>query len=296
MRRLFFVFLVFLLYSTPLILKFSVIYLNKPGIKFKTVPNTWVYRQKEELNLDELKISVKDGVPFIYLRKDYEKKIIRITTSVDFSRWFKNKECSKTWNTFYDCMNKKKNPEDEKLYQKIDREFYSELICQNGCEDEDFLKWEVHWYSPAYISITAPIGEKGGFKNLKEAKASLKRINSLLKSVVYGARFPEDYGESSNPNEVFSLEKEPQLNFDYSTAVRKILNTLIRDGFICGLFPVDVKRISKISRAGRIILFLGKNCSLPPGAEKEGDGWYSFYNTAKIEFKGTDCPSIKILK
>ncbi len=295
MRRLFFVFLLFLLYSTPLPLRFSVIYLNKPGVELKSVPETWIYTWKKKLKLDDLRIGVEDEIPFIHLKKDFEKKVVRISTSVDLSPWFKNKECSRTWNSFHDCMSKGKNPEDERLYQKIDREFYSKLICQTGCEDEDFLKWEVHWYSPTYISLSAPVGEEGGFKSLEEAKASLRKINLLLKGVVYGARFPEDYGEGRSPDEVFSLEEVPLMNYDYSSAIRLLLKALVRDGFLSGLSPDDIRRISEIYRAGRVVLFVGENCPLPPGTEKGDNGWISLYMT-EIEFKGTSCPSIKILK
>lgn len=274
---------------SSLILRFSVIFLNKPGIEFKlkTLPRSWIDSEKLNLNLDRLHIGSKYGIPMIRLGKIPGRRIVSVSSSVDLSRWFKNKKCAKSWDSFYKCLNKHENPEDEKLYQRIDREFYSILICQKGCKDKDFLKWKVHWYSPGYIVISAPIGEKGGFRALKDAKTSLRKINLLLKKVVYGASFPEDYGKGRTPNEVFSTSDTP-IAFDYSKAVLKLLNDLIREKFLIGLSPEDVEKISAASKAGRAVLFIGKDCPSNPNVKQKG--WVSLYNTVWVDFRSPFCP------
>lgn len=295
MRRVSLIFVfAFFLFSTPLILRFSVIFLNKPGVELKPVPRSWIDAEKVKLNLDRLEIGIKDGIPMVLLEKVPVRKIVKISSSVDLSMWFKNKGCAKTWDSFYKCMKELKNPEDEKLYRKIDGKFYSKLICQNDCLDKDFMKWEVHWYSPGYIIVSAPIGKEGGFKTLEDAKASLRRINLLLKNVVYGARFPEDYGEGRTPQEVFSVEGISVAKIDYSRAVRRLLNDLIREKFLVGLSPEDMERISEASKAGRAVLFIGKDCPSTPEVKQKG--WVSLYNTVMVDFRRRYCPEIKITK
>lgn len=266
----------------------SKIFLNKPGIKLKTPSYDWIVNEKAKVGLDTLGIESKDEIPVIVIGKRPKRKIVRITSSVGLSKWFQNRECLKTWDSFHRCINKHQNPEDVKLYRQIEREFYSKLICQRGCEDNSFLKWTAHWYSPAYMTISAPIGEKGGFKTLKDAKQSLRKINHLLKKVVYGAKFPEDYGEGRSDMDLFSTDERPVVNADYSKAVSNLLNELAKGRFITGLSSKDIKKISVASKAGRAVLFVGTGCPSNPTIKQKG--WIGLDTPVWVDFRSPVCP------
>ncbi len=292
MRKIALFFIIGALFPCPPIFKFTSVFFNRPGIQVKTPPAVWEKAMAKSLSLDSVYILRSQGVFYLRISKAPEKKIVRISTSVDLSPWFKNRDCARTWEKFYNCMNQRKNPGDEKLYQKIDREFYSKLICQEECPDPTFVLWEAHWYSPAYITISADIG-KGGFKTVEEAKESLHRINLLLKKVIYGAKFPEDYGEGTSPEEVFSMETRMVLDEKLiKRAVRELLLAMERDGYLSGLSREEIEKISSLSFPGRQVIYLPEGCPAPYDLRA---GWVSLYNSDRVKF-GEKCPMITVLK
>lgn len=295
-RKKLFIFSLLLLFrpefSLPPRINLLYLYLNKPGVKVKEPNPRRLLKLTRAYHLHELNFAESDGVKILRIKKALIQKIWRISTSVDLSPYFKNKNCIKNWEIFHQCLSQRLNPEDEKLYQKLDRFFYSKLICQSSCPDPTFPLWEVHWYAPAFITISASIGQKG-FKNITEAKKSLSRINSLLKEVIYGARFPENYGEGKTPYEVFVLETTPEKIYDFSQTLKEILLQLIKEKFIEGLSEEDLQKICQLGKGGNLILFIPKECRLK---EKNGKDWVSFPNSVRISFDKRKCPKIEIIR
>ncbi len=292
MRKAVFLLLAAALMACPPIPHLSFVFFNRAGIEIKTPPVVWEKKMKEKLGLDQLYIIRSQGVFYLRISSAPVEKPTEISSSVDLSPWFKNRECAKTWENFHECMNQRKNPQDELLYRKLDLEFYSKLICQETCPDRSFLLWEAHWYSPTYISISAKIGE-GGFKSVEEAKESLHRINALLKKVLYGARFPENYGEGRTPMEVFSIRHRYITNPElFKRATREILLAMERDGYLSGLSPEEVEKISSLSGSGKQVLYIPQGCHPLPWLKP---GWVSLSNSARVNFKNR-CPRIEILR
>ncbi len=292
MRKIALFFIIGVLLSCPPIFKYTSVLFNRPGIEVKTPPAMWEKAMAKKLGLDSVYILRSQGVFYLRISGTPGKKPVRISTSVDLSPWFKNRDCARTWDEFHRCMNQRKNPQDEKLYRKIDREFYSKLICQEKCPDPTFALWEAHWYSPTYITISAEIGE-GGFKTVEEARESLHRINYLLKKVVYGPRFPEGYGEGTSPEEIFTIETRMVLNEKLiKKAVKEILLAMKRDGYLSGLSREEIEKISSLSAPGNKVIYLPEGCPAPYDLKP---GWISLYNSVRVKF-GEKCPRITVLK
>ena len=294
------------------------LYLNEPGVSLKPVPAKRIETLRRQIGAKELSVRKgPEGVPAIAVVAPRPEEIPeKISTSVDLGPWFTKKECLKSWEAFHRCMNRGENRRDEMLYRHIEREFVSKVFCEEGekCPDGDFAKWRLVWENPALIRIEADIG-KGGFENLQEAKESLHRINALLKRTVYGARFPEDYGEGTGPEEIFAIGTRARQDYDFSEAVMRALSSLTAEGFLSGLGKNDIETLRKLSKGGALIYYLPARCIAvpestpqsgaaspqagdawrqPPGGETAG--WHTQSDSARIRFDAGWCPRLEILR
>jgi len=265
--------------------------LSKPGVHVAKLSDAYIQRLRKKIGADDLRFESKNGVVCITIFKKPAWRVDKIATSLDFTRWFKNKECLLSWNTFYDCMNKKRNPQDELLYQKLDRMFVAKITCGEGekCE-RDFLFWRFYWDAPAQMRLEAKIG-RGGFASVEEAKRSLAKINALLKKVVYGARFSRSYDE--NDESSFYHEHSVNTNYHYfSQATKQLFELLQKHNYLQGLKEVDKKAIARLAHPGVKILYIPKGCTLPYGGKSRGE-WIDV-GVAKIEFG--DCPRVQMFR
>ena len=290
------------------------LYLNEPGVSLQPVPAEQIETMRRLIGAKELSVrKTPEGVPAIAVVAPRPDEIPeKISTSVDLTPWFAKKECLKSWEAFHRCMNRGENRRDEVFYRQIERKFVSKIVCEEGekCPEEDFAKWRLVWESPALIRIEAEIG-KGGFESLQKAKESLHRINALLKRTVYGARFPEDYGEGTGPEEIFAIEKRTRQNYDFSEAVTTVVSSLAAEGFLSGLGKNDIETLRKLAKGGALIYYLPARClqasqsgaaspqardawRRPPGGETAG--WHTRSNSARIRFDTDWCPHLEILR
>ncbi|WP_281951625.1 hypothetical protein [Nitrosophilus kaiyonis] len=306
------IFLTTFLLSCPPLMDRIDIYFNKPGI-------TTIKEQKDNLKEIANNIGFKnidflyENIPQLHIMLYSKKYVNKIYTSIDLSPWFKNKKCIKSWETFHECMNKKENYEDEILYRKLDQQFVSKIICQKGCDDINFVKWHLKWISPSNIALETDIDAKGDFKNIQEAKKTLAKINELLKKVVYGAKFPENYDEIKNKNETYFENSITIIDKNISKKIKNLLNYLIKQKIIKGLQKNDLKEIANLSKGGKMIFYLSKECdpkNIAPLCfsklqfpnkksiceKKTKTGWHSISNGNKIDFDSKKCPKIEFLK
>ncbi len=271
-----------------------IIILNKPSMKVQSSKNLGTLAKKFGFKRVELQ-SIR-GIWQLGIEGITSQKIVKIGSICDLSSFFHHPECIKSWEDFYRCGEKNIHPKDEELVQKIDLEFYSWLICQGDCDDEDGnnkvlqcddrINWGARWVSPAIITIETEIGD-GGFKTLDEAKESLHRINEKLKSVLYGARFPENPGEEQTPNEVFWTKSRSVPISDLSKKMEKLLLRLKADGVIVGLSHEDIASIAKKVGAGKVIYY---------EACKEPGSWKSVYTNVHLDFTNRLCPKKEVTK
>ncbi len=276
--------------AMPTIMGVVRICVNKPGSNLRLPPSAWIEKERRTLEADDLRISVQ-GFPFIYLRKRPRRVATSIVSRVDLTTWFKNRECARSWESFYACMNEKKNPADEKFYRNLDLNFYSKIICQNDCIDKDFLKWQVKWPSPAIFSVEASIGKTGGFVSLEAARKSLERINTILGRVANGARFPENYNDVKSENESFVIEETSVLNFDFRHKISVLLNDLKSAGYLTGLDENDTRTISKLIGNSNVVFFVPAYCS-----SKLKPGWNRESNNVRLRLDEDRCPEIQFLR
>ena len=295
------------------------IYLNKKGVTLKTVPAPWLEKVRKKLKVDEIVVSVQMGIPYIALLKKAEHRVRRITTTADLRPWFVEKSCLRNWERFNECMNERRNPADEALYHKLDRQFVARLICEEGSEtpcDPDFAKWAFHWRAPAFMELEADIGEPGAFQSIEEAKKSLHKINALLKKVLYGAHFPETYGEGSSEYEIYAEESVTIFPKGFGTALAKLLRKLKGAGYLKGLEGRDVDTIEKLAKGGKTLFYLPAECdaaaAVPECAEAlrfrtefkgkslcdeaTKPGWHATSNGNHLRFDRRRCPHITILR
>ncbi len=269
------------------------LYLSKPEIRLKSVPPDWLERRRKELGADEIRIGTdRLGIPYLSIVAKEIQKPSRIVTSVDLRPWFTQKSCLKDWETFNRCMNAKRNETDAFIYRKLDREFVAKIICEEGqpCVDPTFARWRLRWIAPAYIQLEADIGE-GGFASLQKAKESLHAINALLKKTLYGARFPEDFGEGRSEYELFSLDTVRIANFDFKKAVTRLLRRLRTSGFLTGLRDRDIEKIGQEAKGGKTIYYLPARC-----AGGQAEGWFAISNGSHVRFDLRRCPHLEITR
>ncbi len=276
--------------AMPTVMGIVYICINKPGTKLKEPPGAWIERERNAIGVDELSISA-GKVPSVFLRKRPRRAVTRISATADLRPWFKNRDCIKSWETFHSCLNREVNPEDERFYRDLDRKFYARIICQNGCENDDFLKWRIRWPSPALVTLEADIGKPGGFTSLEAARTSLAQINALLKKVVYGARFPEDFGEAKTDLEAFAINKSMILDNDFRDKISRLLADLTAAGYLVGLDASEISTISALAGNSNIVFYVPASC---PSRHKPG--WNSEPNNVRIGFDRDGCPRLQVLR
>jgi hypothetical protein len=266
-----------------------VVFLNKPDVMLKPVPQKIVHSLQSQIDADEVVIGREGGIVSISIVKKPRYKVTSLSSSVDLLPWFKNKKCAQSWEDFHQCMNNKRSPDDEKLYQKLDREFVAKVICEEGsaCEDPDFSKWRLRWLIPAKIVLEADIG-KGGFETLESAKKSLHAINALLKKVLYGAHFPESFEESEG-DAILSINEVPVQPYDFQKSMLHVLERLKETGYLKGMPKGDMQAVARLAQGGRKIYFVPKGCG-------EKSGWNCVSNASRIRFDDRLCPHIELLK
>jgi len=307
------IFLTTYLISCPPLLDQIVIFFNKPQIEIsKNLQNVDFKKIAKKIGFEKISFSY-DSIPTLHIKIYTKQTVNKISTSIDLRPWFKNKKCATSWDRFYDCMNKKENFEDELLYRKLDREFVSKVICQKGCKDISFTKWHLKWISPYHIILDTEIGKNGDFKNVQEAKKTLSKINELLKKVIYGAKFPETFGEGKSEFEIYSENHILLIDKDTPNKIENLLNYLSAQHIIIGLEKKDIKDIANLSFGGKMIFYLSKECDAKYIApycftklqfpnkksiceKKTKIGWHSVSNGNSIEFDKQKCPKVKFLR
>ena len=268
------------------------VWLNKPGAHIVTpVPPHWLDDVRRKVKADEIRIEKERGIDSITVVKRPQERPVKLTTSVDLRPWFVEKKCLESWDAFHECMGRKRNEADEALYRRLDDAFYAKVSCQKGCEDGNFTKWRLRWPAPAYMVLEADIGEKGGFENLEAARKSLTAVNALLKKALYGARFPEDYGEGNSEYEVFAVDTVRMEGYDFAGALHRILWRLKETGRLEGITRGDIADIEKRAQAGKMVYYIPKVCT---GGSYVG--WYAVSNSMPIRFDNRYCPRIRVVR
>lgn len=267
------------------------VWLNKPDVTLRTVSVKWLTRVREKLGAAELRTGIDRGIARIDIRRPPRTLVTGIRTSVDLSTWFVDKTCLKSWDDFHACMSREGGSPDEMLYQRLERDFVAKVQCQEACEEPSFLKWRLRWVAPAHMVLEADIGGDGGFKDLDAAKKSLRAVNGLFKKVLYGARFPEDFGEGRTPYELFALDEATVQNFDFKHAARRLLWRLREAGYLRGITGRDIDAIEKAVKPGTIVYYIPGRCT---GGSVEG--WYATPNGSHLRFDTRYCPRIRILR
>jgi len=308
------------------------IMLNKPGVVVKKVPEWWLQRAADKFGAETIR-QWGEGRG-ITLRFPLGQTVCKIGTSIDLRPWFKDKSCVMSWDRFHQCASEGKNDADLKLQAKLDREFVAKVICQDEsqvdaqpsggthllyrekrgksgmpmpCEDPDLLKWEFHWKAPFFMTLDAAINKTPtGFRDLKAAKASLHRINALLKDVLPGARFPENFGEGRSEFEVYHEEScPPPTPTQIDEKTLKLLRMLQEAGYLRGLSTEDLEEIGRLAGVGKTVFYVPRGCDAavtirpprPPLAQKiVKPGWYAVSSNARMHFDQGGCPHLEFLK
>ncbi len=291
--RKFFITLLLLLFdlmACPPRIDRCAVYLNKPGIMMKPIPQEMIEALHSQTRADRIIVQKQDTVMRIVIVKKPRYKAVSLSSSVDLLSWFKDKKCVRSWERFHRCMNQKQNPDDERLYRKLDREFVARVICEerSTCEDPDFSRWRLRWDAPAHIVLETDIGN-GGFTTTEAAKKSLHRINVLLKRVLYGARFPESVSEST-ADAYFLVNEVPVQKYDFKKSLKVVLKKLKERGYLHGIDRNDIHRLSKLAEKGKLLYFVAEKC------DRGGKGWQQVSNSVRIRFDDKRCPSVEILR
>lgn len=328
-------------FATPVVPQTASLYLNKKGIVLEAVPAAWRKEAARTLGVEEVILWRQENVSGLSLHFSRKEQIRKIGSSVDLSPWFSDKSCAKSWKRFDECTKKGKDPADEALFDRLDREFVVKVMCrevhhdddrtglsakasaqtvslprseQRLCENPDFLKWTFHWKSPYLMSVETELGKPWEFRNLAEAKKSLHRINTLLKKVLPGARFPEDSGEGRSEFEVYHEDAIllPPENAGKKTA--KLLRMLQESGLLHGLDKEDIETIERSARGGKVLFYLPPGCEhaavTPEGTarkrhdkvwgngseERTKPGWHAVSNNIRFRFDKEGCPRPEILR
>ncbi|HHD77398.1 MAG TPA: hypothetical protein ENK93_01805 [Campylobacteraceae bacterium] len=291
MRKIFIALLLLFsaLVACPPLIDRCVVYLNKPGIGLKPVPSEMIEALQRQTRADRVVIEEQDGIGRIAIVKKPRYRATSLSSSVDLLFRFKEKQCARSWESFHRCINQKRNPEDEALYQKLDREFVSRVICEEGkaCVDPDFSKWRLHWETPAHLVLETDISDRG-IPTVEAAKKSLHRINALLKNVVYGAHFPEAVAESS-PDALFFVNEVPVQNYGFPKSVQHILKSLKETGYLEGMAWDEIRNAAALAGAGRCLYFVPEGCG-------KKSAWTTGSNASRIRFDDRRCPHVEILR
>ncbi|BCD67356.1 hypothetical protein [Nitratiruptor sp. YY09-18] len=267
-----------------------VICFNKASIQIAPGINQYKKELEKDLKGGTVTIVRNGSVTCIHIKKRPQRYITEIVTTLDLSAWFEKKECIRSWEAFYECMNKKRNSKDEKLYQKLDRNFVAKIICQEGQEcDLSFLRWELHWNTPGYMQLKTVIGP-GGFASKEKARKSLAKINNLLKKVLYGARFPQNADENYDGSTYYENHKVAQ--YDFKKTVANLLQKMQHYKIISGIDQNDIKQLISLSIPGANILYLPRGCKNPYGDISKGE-WIDVRSAHVVFGK---CPAVEILR
>ncbi|WP_456391776.1 hypothetical protein [Nitratifractor sp.] len=296
------------------------LWLNKPGVELRT-PSAEIFDALHK-NIEGAQLRVgknEQGISWITLRlreRPIERPVI-LSSSVDLRPWFEESDCLVNWDLFHECMSERRNPHDEKLYRKLDRQFVSKLICEEGhhCIDPTFPLWRLDWRAPAQITLEAEIG-KGGFATLDAAKESLHRINALLKKGLYGARFPESYDEGLSAYKTYFVRELRSPRRDFKAPLIWLLNTLKKSGDLKGVSEREISQIGSKAQGGAILYYRPKGCPDEGNPEDrhlvevhEGNktvlrqiktdaptGWRSLRAMASVSFDEKMCPRFAFMK
>ncbi len=266
----------------------ALVILNKKGVVLKAVPSARLEKAAKEFGAESIEAAGKR----VTFRFPLKQVVDKIGTAVDLRPWFKEKSCVKSWDRFHQCLKEGKNPADEKLYIKLDREFVAKVICQdeeccddeegksgkergntsqkmrNGskdalewCKNPDAPGWTLRWDAPYFITLDAEIGSPGGFRTVDEAKEALHRINTLLNKVLPGARFPEDFGEGRSEFEVY-YENHRMLPPPKKIGKKmvELLRMLQKEGYLLGLTKADLKTIGRLAAVYKEVFYVPRGC------------------------------------
>ena len=293
-------FALFTVWASPPIPGRLDIYLNKEGVRVETIPPAWLERARNALRLDRVEVAAKMEIPHIAVAVRPLRRVRRIVTTVDLRPFFADKECIRDWDLFHDCMNRRTEKRDERLYRKIDREFVSKILCREGCIDPSFLKWRFHWRSPALLQLEADIGGAGAFKTVDEAKRSLHKINELLKKTLYGARFPEEYGEGRSEFERYSRDEASIVSPGFGDKLVYLLERLRNEGYLKGFSERDMRAVRRLAGGGKTLFYLPLNCRaeklIPGGLKTAKPGWHAVSNAVHLHFDSHRCPQVTVLR
>ncbi|BDY12846.1 hypothetical protein [Hydrogenimonas cancrithermarum] len=307
--------------------------LNRAGVTLKTPPAEEVERLRKRAGARRLEIgkSQENIAQIVLVAPPPERVVTKVGSQVDLSRFFERKECMGSWDVFHACQLPPESG-DAKLVRKIDEAFVRKLTGEERCEcsgedrdlcpkgggeaasvqEPDFLKWQLRWPAPKTLRIEANIGEPGGFGSLKEARASLHRINALLKKVVYGAHFPESRDEERSREDIYWTESHPKrIDYDFGKAVGTILETLENRGYLLGLSAKDREQIAHLAEGGKLLYYLPPRCAaktkewrwVPDGeggyrriVETPAPGWKARDNNARFFIDAEGCPRYELLR
>ena len=294
------------------------LWLNKPGIELRTPSAETLASWHKGIERSEVRVGKNEqNISWITLRLRPIERPVSLRSSVDLRPWFEERSCLLNWDLFHECMSERKNPRDEKLYRKLDRQFVSKVICEEGhrCIDPSFAHWSLHWSAPAQITLEAEIG-KGGFATLDAAKESLHRINALLKKVLYGARFPEGYGEGRSAYETYIVRKLRSQRRDFKTPLMRLLHMLKKSGDLRGILEREIAEIGSKAQGGAILYYRPEGCpddgnpsdrriaELREGNQtllqsiktESPSGWRSLRAAASVSFDEKSCPRFALMK
>ena len=251
--------------------------LNKPGVHY-------------ELPADLDKVAKEIGVHHITYTKEplpcftLHKQIKKIISVLDLSAFFKEISASESWDAYYRRRQRRANQHDEQLLIKLDREFVARVICQEGsdCPYPETMGWSLRWISPARIELSTVIGED--FRHEDEARQALRRINQLLKEVVYGAEFPTGYGQKG-----FYEEQPIWRSVDLREAAHKFLHLLHPRG----MSKSEVDAIASMALGGRTILYLPEKCHMDKhmrwSVAQRAQQWVALKGAISIELRPNGC-------
>ncbi len=279
------------LWATPPLTDRATLWLNKPGTRLEPVPSPWLERERERVGADDLSIGIQEGVGYVTIVKAPRTFRGTIVTNADIGAWFTDKECTENWEVFHGCLDQNPDTADGRIYCRLERGFVAKVQCRKGCDDPSFGKWRFRWPTPACMSLEADIGTEGGFLSVEEARRSLHAINALLKRLLYGARFPEDFGEGRTPCELFSFDRVGVQEYSFKRAAGFLLRRLVEAGYLHGIGNGEINKIEKRMEAGTMVYYV------PPGcADAVAGGWRTLSNSARIRFDGRRCPHVAILR
>ena len=134
-----------------------VICFNKPGVTLQNLP--------QKIGKATIVFSQAD-VPCLSIKAPGKKVLRALEASVDLHDCYPDPKdpCLASWKQQNSCKD-----ETLRAQARIDRKFYSKILCQEACEHKEFLYWDKWWETPTKIRLRTEFNTSFGYKSLKEA-------------------------------------------------------------------------------------------------------------------------------